>query len=125
MRKNCPVFADHIAHGTLVLCNGLISYHSLSAATDRTVKECHKITEEKGVFSINTVNGLHSFIKHRYNFYRSVATQCLNRYNTLFIAAYTNVNDLISRLCHALLNVGSANHSHNSRDVRKLRLLTV
>ena len=120
------LFAGHIAKGTLVLCDGLKSYHILPAATGCTIKDCHEFTgEEKNFFNLNTVNGFHSFIKRRYNFYRGVATKYLNRYNALFAAAYSNLNDLIKRLYDALLNVGSADYYHSSRDVRELRLLAV
>lgn len=120
------LFADHIAQGTLVLCDGLKSYRSLPAATGCTVKDCHEPTEEeKGFFNLNTVNGFHSFIKRRYNFYRGVATKYLNRYNALFAASYNNADVLVNQLCHALLNVGSTDHYHSSRDAQELRLLAV
>jgi len=84
-------FAGHIAQGTLILCDGLKSYYSLSVSAGCTVKDCHGSTEEeKNFFNLNTVNGFHSFIKRRYDFYRGVATKYLNRYNTLFVASYSN-----------------------------------
>lgn len=120
------LFAEHIAMGSLVLCDGLKSYHSLPTATGCTVKDCHELTpEEKHFFNLNTVNGLHSFIKRLYNFYRGVATKYLNRYNALFATAYTNADILIKRLCHALLNVGSTDYYHSGKDVKELRLLTI
>lgn len=120
------LFAEHIARGTLVLCDGLKSYHSLPAATGCTVKDCHGLTEEeRSFFNLNTVNGFHSFIKHRYEFYRGVATKFLNRYNALFAASYNNADALVKQMCHALLNVGSTDHYHSSRDVQELRLLVV
>lgn len=39
--------------------------------------------------------------KCSYNFYRGVSTKYLNRYNVLFVAAYTNVGDLITPLLKA------------------------
>ena len=120
------LFAGHIAQGALVLCDGLKSYHSLSAVTGCTVKDCHEAAEEeKGFFNLNTVNGFHSFIKRRYDFYRGVATKYLNRYNALFAASYNNTDILAKQLCHVLLNVGSTNHYHSSRDVKELNLLVV
>ena len=120
------LFAGHIAKGTLVLCDGLKSYHSLPAATGCTVKDCHELTEEeKSFFNLNTVNGFHSFIKHRYDFYRGVATKFLNRYNALFATSYNNADALVKQMCHALLNVGSTDHYHSSRDVQEMRLLVV
>ncbi|MCI8571869.1 MAG: hypothetical protein HFI43_10765 [Lachnospiraceae bacterium] len=44
------LFADHIARGTLMLCDRLKSYHSLSAITGCTVKDCHNLTEEEKNF---------------------------------------------------------------------------
>lgn len=120
------LFTGHIAHGTLVLCDGLKSYHSLAMSTGCTVKDCHKLLEEeKYFFNLNTVNGFHSFIKRRYDFYRGVATKYLNRYNTMFAASYNNAADLAEKLCHTLLNVGSADHYHSSKDVQEMRLLVI
>ena len=46
------IFNGHISQGTLVLCDGLKSCHSLAAATGCTVKDCHEIQEEdKGFFT--------------------------------------------------------------------------
>lgn len=120
------LFADHIAHGTLVLCDGLKSYHGLSLATGCTVKDCHGLTEEeKSFFNLNAVNGFHSFIKRRYEFYRGVATKYLNRYNVLFAAAYNNADVLVKELCQTLMKVGSTNRYHSNRDVHEMRLLVV
>lgn len=120
------LFSEHIAQGTLVLCDGLKSYRSLAVATGCTVKDCHELTEEeKCFFNLNTVNGFHSFIKRRYDFYRGVATKYLNRYNTLFATSYNNAANMVKGLCHALLNVGSANHYHSARDVREMSLLAI
>ncbi len=44
------LFADYIALGALVLCDGLKSYHRLSAATGCMVKDCHGLTEEEKNF---------------------------------------------------------------------------
>ena len=120
------LFSEHIAQGTLVLCDGLKSYRSLAAATGCTVKDCHELTEEeKSFFNLNTVNGFHSFIKRRYDFYCGVATKYLNRYNALFASSYNNAAGVIKKLCHALLNVGSTNYYHSARDVREMNLLAI
>ena len=120
------VFTAHIAQDSLMLCDGLKSYHGLAAATGCTVKDCHEATEEeKGFFNLNTVNGFHSFIKRRYDFYRGVATKYLNRYNTLFAASYNNMGVLVKQMCHTLLSMGSINHYHSCKDVRELRLLAI
>ncbi len=120
------LFKDHIAQGTLVLCDGLKSYQGLSIATGCTVKDCHKLAEEeKSFFNLNTVNGFHSFIKKRYDFYQGVATKYLNRYNALFAASYRNAEALVKQLCQALLNAGSTDYYHSNRDVREKRLLVI
>lgn len=120
------LFAGHIAQGALLLCDGLKSYHSLSASAGCTVKDCHELTEEeRNFFNLNTVNGFHSFIKRRYEFYRGVATKYLNRYNAMFAASYSNAAVLIQQLCRTLLNVRGSNYYHSSRDVREMRLLAI
>ena len=83
------------------------------------MKDCYELTEEeKCFFNLNTVNGFHSFIKRRNDFYHGVDTKYLNRYNTLFAASYNNAADMVKELCHALLNVGNTNHYHSARYVR-------
>ena len=67
------VFEGHIADGTLVLCDGPRSYHALPEIADYAVKNCND-REAKGscFYHLNTVNGFHSFIKNRYDFYRGL-----------------------------------------------------
>lgn len=120
------VFANHIADATLVLCDGLRSYNALPAIANCTVKDCTQIAEdEKCFYHLNTVNGFHSFIKNRYNFYRGVATKYLNRYNALFSAAYRNVASLIKRVKQALLEVGRNNYYHSNKAAGEVGLLAL
>lgn len=81
------VFREHIAEGTLILTDGLRSYHKLNSIPGCTVKDVTS-ESEGGVFNLNTVNRLHSYIKDMYNHYCGVATKYLNRYNALFSFAY-------------------------------------
>lgn len=120
------LFENHISQGTLILCDGLKSYHVLTKVADCTVKNCNISTEEEKCFyHLNTVNGFHSFIKRQYNFYRGVATKYLNRYNQLFSATYRNADKLVECLKQTLLFVGSTNYYHSNKDVRKMELLSI
>ncbi len=125
-REIQALFKDHIASGTLVLCDGLKSYSALPAITDCTVKDCsHPAEGEKCFYHLNTVNGFHSFIKSRYHFYRGVATKYLNRYNAMFSATYRNVEPFIRRAKEVLLKVGKVNYYHSIRDTRESGLLAL
>lgn len=120
------VFANHIADATLILCDGLRSYSTLLSIANCTVKDCTQMAEdEKCFYHLNTVNGFHSFIKNRYNFYRGVATKYLNRYNTLFSATYRNAGSLIKRVKQALLEVGGTNYYHSNKAAGETGLLAV
>lgn len=120
------VFTGHIADATLILCDGLRSYHILPTIADCAVKDCSKMAEdEKCFYHLNTVNGFHSFIKSRYHFYRGVATKYLNRYNTLFSAAYRNVASLIKQVRQALLEVGRINYYHSNKAAGEVDLLAI
>lgn len=120
------LFADHIAPGTLALCDGLKSYNVLAKTAGCTVKDCNTSTEEEKCFyHLNTVNGFHSFIKQQYNFYRGVATKYLNRYNALFSAAYRSADCLIEKLSDALLSVGTMDYFHSNKDVEAMGLLSI
>lgn len=120
------LFETHIAQGTLALCDGLKSYNVLTKIADCTVKDCNTSSEEEKCFyHLNTVNGFHSFIKQKYNFYRGVATKYLNRYNVLFSVAYRNVDYLIEKLTKTLLTVGTMNLFHSNKDVKAMGLLFI
>ena len=115
-----------IVDATLVLCDGLRSYNTLPAIANCTVKDCTQATEnEKCFYHLNTVNGFHSFIKNRYNFYRGIATKYLNRYNTLFSAAYRNIEALIIQAKQVLLKVGMVNQYHSNRQIGEEGLLAI
>lgn len=115
------IFEGHIAAGTLVLCDGLRSYHALPGIADCTVKDC---TDPDGAdscfYNLNTVNGFHSYIKQRYVFYRRVAIKYINRYNALFSTAYRNAEGIIRRLV-----VTGMDYFHSNKDVREVDLLAI
>ncbi len=120
------VFEGHVADEALVLCDGLKSYRGLSCVAHCTVCNCNsKSDEEKGFFNLNTVNSFHSFLKHRYAFYRGVATKYLNRYNALFAAVFRHTESLIVHLKDSLLSPTCSDRYHTNRDVRTLGLLTL
>lgn len=120
------LFTNHIAPGTLALCDGLKSYNVLAKTADCTVKDCNtSMEEEKCFYHLNTVNGFHSFIKQQYNFYRGVATKYLNRYNALFSTAYRNAERLIEKLTSVLLSIGSMDFFHSNKAVKTMGLLSL
>lgn len=120
------IFDGHIADGTLVLCDGLRSYHAFPGIADCTVKDCKDRSAEDACFyNLNTVNGLHSFIKQRYVFYRGVASKYINRYNALFAAAYRNAENIIRRLTDAMLTITGIDYYHSGKDIRTVGLVTV
>lgn len=125
-RELLSIFEGHIADGTLALCDGLRSYHALPGIADCTVRDC---TEPTGAdvcfFNLNTVNGFHSFIKHRYEFYRGVASKYINRYNALFGTAYRNAENIIKCLIDKVLAVTGTDYYHSNRDVREVGLLAI
>lgn len=86
------IFRGHLADATLVLTDGLSSYHVLEMLADCTVVDISN-KERRGIFHLNTANSLHSFIKETYNHYRGVATKYINRYNALFSIAFRCTNN--------------------------------
>lgn len=81
--------------------------------------------EDTCFYNLNTINGLHSFIKQRYVFYRGVTNKYINRYNALFLSAYRNAEGIIKRLIGAPLMVTGTDYYHSNRDVREASLLTM
>ena len=80
--------------------------------------------ESASFFNLNTVNNLHSFIKHRYIEYRGVATKYLNRYNLVFRAAYRQ-RTTIGELADALFASRNPQKVHHYGDVKELNLLAI
>ncbi len=75
--------------------------------------------------NLNTVNGFHSFIKKRYDFYRGVASKYINRYNVLFAAAYRNAESIIGRLAETVFTVTGTSYYHSNKDVRTAGVLVI
>ena len=120
------IFDGHIADGTLALCDGLRSYYAFPGIADCTVKNCSSLDQEDSCFyNLNTVNGFHSFIKQRYDFYRGVASKYINRYNTLFSTTYRNAENMIRRLRDTVLTVTGINYYHSNKDVKEAGILTI
>ena len=120
------IFEGHIADGTLALCDGLRSYHAFPGIADCTVKDCNGQDQKDSCFyNLNTVNGFHSFIKQRYDFYRGVASKYINRYNALFSTTYRNAENMIRRLISTVLTVTGTNYYHSNKDVRETGLLAI
>lgn len=120
------IFDGHIADGTLALCDGLRSYHAFPGIADCTVKDCNnQKSEESCFYHLNTVNGFHSFIKKRYNFYRGVTSKYINRYNALFSTTYRNAETMVRRLTEEVLTVTGVNYYHSNKDIRTVRLVAI
>ena len=125
-RELGSIFEGHIADGTLALCDGLRSYHALTGIADCTVRDCmNQECDDAHFFNLNTVNGFHSFIKKRYEFYRGVASKYINRYNALFAATYRNAESIIGRLTETVLAVTGTSYYHNNKDIRTAGILTI
>ena len=120
------IFEGHIADGTLALCDGMRSYRAFPGIADCTVKNCSDLDQEDSCFyNLNTVNGFHSFIKQRYDFYRGVASKYINRYNALFSTTYRNAENMVRRLIDTVLTVTGTNYYHSNKDVREAGILTI
>lgn len=120
------IFEGHIADGTLALCDGLRSYHAFPGIADCTVKDCNnREGEDSRFYNLNTVNGFHSFIKQRYEFYRGVASKYINKYNALFSTTYRNAAAMARRLMDTILVVTGVNYYHSNKDVKEAGILVI
>lgn len=86
------VFCGHIAKDCLALTHGLRSYNILETMADCTVVDV-KHEGWRGIFHLNTVNSLHSYIKEMYRQYCGVATKYINLYNALFSIGYRSAKN--------------------------------
>jgi transposase-like protein len=117
------VYNGHIGEAALALCDGAASYNALPENCGCPVVNV-TVEQPGGFHHINTVNGLHSFIKETYIHYRGVATKYLNRYNALFSRVYRCGSDLAD----CIYNILCANDSQRHRkvcDVKALGLLDI
>lgn len=118
------IFRGHIAEDTLVLTDGLRSYNALETLADCTVVDINH-EKSKGIFNLNTVNSLHSYIKQTYNHYRGVATKYINRYNALFSVAFRCAESQKDTLFTSLCKVSQNSYWHSVKDVRKHSLVVL
>lgn len=117
------IFSGSIQPGTLALTDGLRSYNVFQELNICSVKD---VTKEEGSFyNLNTVNGMHSYIKKTYNQYRGVATKYINRYNAMFSLAFRSSNELASNLLASLCNTSTYQYWHSTTDVKKCGLLAI
>ncbi len=118
------IFRGHIAEDTLILTDGLRSYNALETLADCTVVDVNH-EKIKGIFHLNTVNSLHSYIKETYNHYRGVATKYINRYNALFSVAFRCAESLKDTLFASLCTVSQNSYWHSINDVRNYHLVAL
>ena len=105
-------------HGAkAVKCGILNEYVANCTVVDANHESC------RGLFNLNTVNSLHSYIKETYNHYRGVATKYINRYNALFSIAFRPADNLKDTQSAVLCNVGQKNYWHSVKDVRNYQLV--
>lgn len=116
------IFRGHITDDTLILTDGLRSYSALETLADCTVVDVNH-EKGRGIFHLNTVNSLHSYIKETYNHYRGVATKYINRYNALFSVAFRCTDSLKDTLFTSLCTVGQSCYWHSVDDVRNYHLV--
>lgn len=118
------VFSGHIAENTLILTDGLRSYNVLETLAGCTVVDV-KNEGCRGMFHLNTVNSLHSYIKETYVHYRGVATKYINRYNALFSIAFRCVSDMKDTLFSTLCSLGQTSYWHGVKDIRNYQLVAL
>ena len=119
------IYNGHIADGTLILVDGLRSYNSLKEIANCSIKDVVNDDENDPVFNLNTVNGLHSFIKNTYNQYRGVATKYLNRYNALFSIAFRCAKNSAETMMKSIGNVGRTSYWRSCESIRTEGLLCI
>lgn len=116
------IFRGHIAEDALILTDGLRSYNIFETLANCTVVDVNH-EERRGIFNLNTVNSLHSYIKETYDHYRGVSTKYINRYNALFSIAFRCAKNLKDTLFSSLCTVGHNSYWHSVGDVRNYQLV--
>ena len=117
------IFEGHIAEGTLAITDGLKSYSVFNDSFKCSVVDMNQSKGEK-FYNLNTVNGLHSYIKTAYVRYKGLATKYLNRYNAMFSLVYRCSKGLGNRLFASISNIGKLNCYHSVKDIQRSNLFT-
>lgn len=118
------VFCGHIAKDCLALTDGLRSYKVLETLAECTVVDVNH-EGYRGIFHLNTVNNLHSYIKGMYRQYRGVATKYINRYNALFLIVYRSAENLKDELLATLCKAEKNCYWHRVNDIRSYQLAII
>lgn len=111
-------FKDHVGDGCVAFTDGLKGYKHLEDIVDCVV-ESVSVEDQKNskTANLNNVNGFHSHIKNRYNYYRGVSTKYINRYNALFSATYRPQDDLVDEIYELLTKPQDTSSPVTCRDV--------
>ena len=117
-------FEGHIATGCVAFTDGLKGYRHLEEIADCVIESVDRQEQKNaGTANLNNVNNFHSYIHERYSHYRGVATQYINRYNSLFSTIY-RAKESLSNIADAILHDINA-HVFSCWDVRHTALVTI
>jgi transposase-like protein len=117
------VFANRIDGKTVILTDGAKGYNILGEDGKCAVFKIEEMQEKTGdasFFNINTVNGLHSFIKERVRGARGFATKYTNRYNTLFSKIYRTTDAVVDDIYNLLCDQNDRNHTIKTTQTKDL-----
>ena len=117
-------FEGHIETGCVAFTDGLKGYRYLEEVADCVIESVDRQEQKNaGTANLNNVNNFHSYIHERYSHYRGVATQYINRYNSLFSTVY-RAKESLSNIADAILHNISA-HVFSCWDVRHTALVII
>ena len=74
----------HITTGSIIMCDGSLSYNKLISDTNSTKKSLIGHESYTRLYHLNTVNSIHSRFSSMLRQFRGIATKYLNRYLALF-----------------------------------------
>jgi transposase-like protein len=103
------VFGGRVSSKTVILSDGAKGYGVLEESRKCSVLNADG--DDNGFFNINTVNGLHSFIKERNRNARGFATKFLNRYNALFAKVFRATKSVVDDIYNLLCDMNNRNQT--------------
>lgn len=78
-------FSKRIFAESIIYCDGIFCYDKLAENTNCKLVQLITHKSYNMVEHLNTINFIHSMIKERFAFYRSVSIKYINRYLSLFV----------------------------------------
>lgn len=120
-------FTGHIADGSVVVTDGLVTYKAIKNVAKCAILNAKSAAGKAAGVNLHAVDNFHSFIKGFQKNYHGVATKYLNRYCAMYATVFGHTNDVAFQrgIMTQLHPKGKSNIWHSAAELKQYKLLTV